>query len=1703
VGDFFVRLTVRAASAALLSCAFVSQTCPLPPASAATTAPLTRTVAAPVPTAVPTAVPLHAQSRSPKSVRHPFAVLDPNTVRPVVTSDVRRSSAIKMAGPPMLGAHEIDGPLRAAQERRRRLQSSSPQRQAPLIVQPQAPSVAQPQAPSSVQPSRAVPGPLTSRALPGLLTSRTSLGAVRTTQSVVGTDWGAGTGINPWWRYQEQNVPGGGHVMVNVGTGNYMLQEDDMSVPHKGIALAFRRTYNSQSGHNITSSDGGPAGLYGNGWTSTYDAHLTGDAVHALSVWDIDGARYDYTIASDGLTWLAPAGQHAQLTSDGGCGFLWTKKSGTTYHFYTPTTIAACPTWAQYAGYSGRIYQIVGRNRNITLTFSYGFDNGDTSASGKIGVITAYTESGLQATVTMADFSGHRLAYGLSPPSGAATYYNYDASGNLTSVGMPPNTAGSTMRYETYGYATAGNGASYLAWAASPRWYATSAAEGAYVYFGAAPLGTTVLLVGIGHMGYVNPTIADQAYGGNGGVLQPGAATGLQQFLLEYYTGLGTPNASFSDTDGHMATWTLDAAGRPVQSSECTASTNQGQQCTGTWLTTSESWDASNNLIATVEPRGNALGANPQAFQTDYAYDANGNTIAAAKPSTTSSQGTFRPTSLYDYDAYNNVTAYCDEIQTHAAGADWIAAPATSDVLCASHGGAHASFAFAYPSYQPYGRLTAMTTPLGYTRQIAYASGQQAGNDYGLPTSVTGSAFSQPDGTTITPAQSFWYDGHGNLRCYSKGQGTYVLSYDGLNRMTSVADPDDSSANAGSICGKTTGRSGWNTQTTDTYFPDGSKATTQTPAERAFGVSTTFAYDPDGQVTAQTDHHGCTSSSSSSCPGGTTHKWYDGADRLVQVAQPKDAASDTSPWMLRYIYDLSAGAGVAITGSTTFAAYGNLYKTQSLLNGWTDQRGSAFDALDREVQKFAYSITATDGSIGSPLALETTTLQYDAGSPATLGLVTKKTNPNNESVTYTYDSAGHKASETYAGENGVTPNETYLYDANGRAVQITSSAFGMQQYQYDADGRLTQSVEPSGGGVTNPAQISYAYLPDGQKSGLSVSSAHLNQSNIISYSYRADGMLQTQALNAFGGAVWNKTYTDAGRLLGITGIDIQSQTYDSSGQLSTYALRGGTVTFTHDPEGSVLTSVLPSVYQPGGGAPATETLTNTVNARGELYDQQWAPNEYSQLPHRHGSVTAGYMSMLSVPLPSDSNPDAAQPCTDYPDLLNGTRVEMACMGQDATYGTYRFPQGTDDTYTFDASGRAAKHVNTSNKFFSFQNPTTGSTTTAKNTTKTGTALNTYDAENHLAKSQLTVITKITDALTNQVSTTTEDQGTTTIGWGPNGHPALVDGHWSGHAGLPAMTLHWDGDLLLFVTDTVGNVIDFKVGLDGDVDPTNAAHPGPIAIERDAAGVALEYGDTTSFSGLLFAETSTTTAPTAGNPNFTGAASPYFQYNRPDGLSGTALPVAVNGVRAFDSTLGTWTTPDAFEGDPRAPASQQRYMWNRSNPFEYSDPSGYYPGQVGDAANQPYFGDTSDPESNTHQVAQASEENLLVQLYRLVVRGGSHGSEDIGTFSSEELLAEKFAKHGGEVGAKTESAYEDLARNLLVRAVWGRTGTEFVIDISSNGKLALKVFDIEKGRIGIYSTKGRVQTYYAMTKSAWIKMTDGLQIQHIFPPLQDL
>ena len=533
----------------------------------------------------------------------------------------------------MLRPSEIDAVLAAARQRGRQLSTHRPK------------AIQQMPAPRTISPGGMRGG--TAPAKP----------AMRATRSVQAP---SGTGINPWWRYEEGSAPGDGRVMVNVGTGNLLLQDDDMNVPHKGMALAFRRTYNSQSLHDVAGSDGAARSIYGNGWTNTFDAHLSGDpSSGALTVWDIDGARYDYT-GSDTGGWTGPPGQHATLTFDISCGYLWTKKSGTTYYFFETTDHpATCPyAFPQYASYSGTLYQLLGRNRNTVLTLRYSWVNGDSSPTGKIHAISVQPESGQPATLTFDDVSGHQLLKQLLFPDGL-TYvnYDYDAAGNLISVSRPANNAGGYRPQQTFGYQSLGAG-SVLWYTYSPRLNDPTSPFGsdggftAFAYTGTNQASAT--LNEIARKAVINPAIPD---GSNQPVVQPGYPSTFY-YSYEYYT-TGVPTPTLRDTDGHATNWVMDSLGRPTQTQECRAAVNQACSTTD-YLMTNESWDADNNLIIEVDPRG---------AETDYAYDVHGNTVAvgAAAPSS----GSFRPTSLYSYDQYDNVVAYCDPNATHALRADW------------------------------------------------------------------------------------------------------------------------------------------------------------------------------------------------------------------------------------------------------------------------------------------------------------------------------------------------------------------------------------------------------------------------------------------------------------------------------------------------------------------------------------------------------------------------------------------------------------------------------------------------------------------------------------------------------------------------------------------------------------------------------------------------------------------------------------------------------------------------------------------------------------------------------------------------------------------------------------------------------------------------------------------------------------------------
>lgn len=1406
------------------------------------------------------------------------------------------------------------------------------------------------------------------------------------------------TGVNPWWSYEEGALPGVGKWMVNVGTGNVLIQEDDVDVKERGIDLAFRMTYNSMSQHDAAGTDGSTPSNYGNGWTNTFDAHMSQDPSkqNVLTVWDIDGARYDYT--SDGKGgWIPPPGVHAQLAWDGGCGYFWIKKSGTRYHFWSP--YAACNT---PQAYWGRAVMIQARNYNNWIRFDYSWDNGDASTSAHLSQINAVHADGQSLTLIFADFNGYRELHTITRPGGAQVTYTYDSSGDPTSITLPTNNSNyGTHQYGWY----AGH---QVNWVASPRWNQASN-DGGYGYFW---FDSSARVSAIQLSGIANFTPSD----GTNSLLQPNAATSTVAIT---YTAFAYPSATetdLKDADGHAAKWFYDTSGRVTESDEWNGSTTDPL-----WLSSQATWDAQNNLTRTVDPRQQA---------TDYAYDTNGNTIAVAQPAVATNAGTFRPTSLYSYDGYSNLLAYCDPAKVGAAGYDWTNRP-QSDTLCAVATGATGATQYVWntsdTANEPYGYLTDTYTPLGNHITISYNTANEGG-DNGLPTDVLGQSFTQDDGKLVQPQQHFTYDPNGNIATYSKGYGNWSLSYDTVNRLTTATDPDG-------VTSRTC------------YYADGEVSAKQSAYEYALdgnvvcgSHSEQFTYDANGDEISETHHYGQTATNGVSA--GVTQKWYDGADRLIEVQLPSDAYTDNSAaWRTRYIYDLAQGKNVSIAASNqtpSFPAYGNLYKTQNFFNGgWNDVNGNAFDALNRSINRYQYS---------PGQGLQTWTSAYDAGTNSSgisnSGLLISKTDPLSVVTSYSYDALGRQTDISFNGDGGVTPPRTYTFDPDGRVATVQSSLTGTESFTYDADGRETQYQEGSGGGATSPATLNYTYYPDGSRWTLSISSSALSQQNEFTYDYRNDG-LRTKLTVANQSQPFFWTYTNAGRELTqsdpVTGtympamgnlaahtVVARTQSYDSYGQLSSIEIpdHGTYANIGHDSEGNTT-----SFQVTGDDITGTNTITAAqygYDVRGEQTTTQTTSGQGVYEPFSSSSYLYGHNCAVA-PVHSPTSTD----CGMYTETT-GTH-------------TYGVPAQTVDPYTGAGQTGGSMYVGYNDPDCSNSRVYSGALAFDKDGRQTSESLQayncssvttntedtrTYDAENHV----------ISDA--SQYDSSSSPAGVqpgystpgATYTWNALGKARVINDQGYGAQGTssggPAAacsagpyTLHWDGDDLLFITNSSGALVQVdaeKLGGQGFGCAAGNSLGAFRVLDRDVSGTQVAFHSSMGespwiilpahsfslgkLSGYTCGSTCVGLTTSASAVDFTRTL--LFNAPREDGyMIGN---VNIQGVRAYDPTTAQWSSPDAYKGDVHDPMSQRSYMWNNNNPIAYSDPSGYAPWTF-----QFGYGGLTIKVSGMH-VSVSTDKSKFVR--GAVVDAGKLAGGLVGKFVGAKVGAGVGSGVGGRIGA---------------------------------------------------------------------------------------
>ncbi|WP_369253858.1 RHS repeat-associated core domain-containing protein [Streptomyces sp. R35] len=743
-----------------------------------------------------------------------------------------------------------------------------------------------------------------------------------------------------------------------------------------------------------------------------------------------------------------------------------------------------------------------------------------------VGNATSFTDAaGRTASYT---YDAANRATGLSDPAGNTTLQSYDAMGRLLSA---TDAAGGKT---TYAYDKAGRSVSMT----TPRGNAAGANAAQYTWtygYDAAgnnttitdPLGNTTATAYTADyqpasvtdpLGYVQK----YTYDGMGNVLR--ATDALSRITISTYNA-NNQLATVRDRSTNTTTYTYDAAGRLA------AETSPlGNKIT-------YAYNGDGLLSDTVEPRGNATGANPAQYTWHTSYDAAGNATGETDPlgNTTTSAYDAVGNVVKTADARGKATSYAyddldqlTKVTAPDAGTTDLAYDALGNMTSRVDANQHTT---TY-AYDETGRLTKVTDPLNRSTSYAYdadgnrttvtnARGQTITNAFDardLPTKVTFS-----DGT---PTVSYTYDTAGRLATVADGTGTRTLTYDAENRPLTITSP------------------GATNPFKYTYNNDGTVKTRIYPD----GYAISYAYDTDGRIKAQTT-------------GGKaiTYGWDPAGNLLTTQLPTTTALTETRTYnRAGQLASISEGTGVReLTRDPDGRVATDQFKdatTTGLANRY------AYDPAGRLSQSCTDTISTTsclDGTSG-------TTYGYDKAG----NLTVSKTGTT--SVTNAYDAADQltnrtagttSTSLTYDADGNLTKdaNGTYAYDALSR---VKSATVGANSYTFvnDADGN--RAITNKNGtldrttrwDINNPlAQIA----TDADSTGARIADYNYNPAGIPQALNKPSGVFYllhdrqdsiSSVRDATGAATYTYTYSPWGEAAGTAAT--------ANGQTSPFAFTG-------------------------------------------------------------------------------------------------------------------------------------------------------------------------------------------------------------------------------------------------------------------------------------------------------------------------------------------------------------------------------------------------------------------------------------------------------------------------------------------------------------------------------------------------------------------
>jgi RHS repeat-associated protein len=887
---------------------------------------------------------------------------------------------------------------------------------------------------------------------------------------------------------------------VETEIGNFWHTFDDLSIPGRGIPLAFSQTYNSMAA--------GSTGPLGYGWTHSYAMSLEiGAGNTPATVHHGNGAQNIFTLTNG--VYSAPPRVVATLTHNGDGSWTFLEGGRVTYTFDAAGRLTA---ERDLNGYTTTLGYTAGQLTSVTdpagraLTLTYDANSLLSSVADGAGrsVHFGYDTSGNLTDITdvggkithMTYDVGHRMVTMLDPRQAAAVppvpvINDYDASGR---VDWQSDFLGRTT---TFDYTTVPG--STLVTDAKGN-------ETLYTYrYGALASMTK---------GYGTPSAATWSYYRSRSCMGPVAIT---------------------DPNGHTTSFTRDGAGNPLTTTDALGRTttntyNARNQLTSTrdpkGVTTTLTYDSSGNLVSTSTPwlegpagsvrlttyvygdpahPGDVTSVvDPNGKTWTFTYDAAGNVASAADPITPTAD-----VMRFCYDAVGRRTAVISPLGS-AAG-----------VTCSSPPNAAHT---AYTTYDAFGRPLDIRDPLGHVTHQLYDDdgnvisvrdpmGHLTTNIYDAAGELT--TVNRADGTTI--ANDYWPDGSLHHQYDGLGRAT-TYDYDPLGHLTSVTDP----------LGRTTGY---------TVDPVGNLKLKIDPGVSCSSLvsgCTSYSYDAADQLTGTAYHDATTPDATfsydadgnqiSALAGASTVSMaYDSLGRMTVSSR---GGAIGSP-LLTYHHDLTYHYDLA--GRITSMDY-----PSDPVGTGTVQR--VYDAAGRLT-----SVADWNGHV--------TQFGYDAD-----GNLTSQARPDASVSTLTYDGADQLANIADVGPQGSIMNLPYTRDANGQIVTASrkgSVVGGTDTYAYNSLNQVTGATASGVVPVTLPgASSAYGYdaadnlthldtglsqrtlAYDTANEVTSLQDSAVLESRTFAYDTRGNRTTETSSItgNVRGTYVWDR----ANRLLGGT-----------------------------------------------------------------------------------------------------------------------------------------------------------------------------------------------------------------------------------------------------------------------------------------------------------------------------------------------------------------------------------------------------------------------------------------------------------------------------------------------------------------------------------------------------------------------------------------